>query len=202
MAKMNRFGQPVSVLAVIAIATTGISSPTLAGTDAATQGNLELAQTSVGGQCRAAKISIPIFRERSATSEALQLVAADQTVTIAGTSDTNGFIAVSTPAAGFVYAINLKPCGNTPPPPPPPPTKQLCRRVLRPAEGLTIRRDATSSSAVVGGVANLGRVTLTTNPATVRRAENRDWVQISAPAAGWVSNGLVTEAVSNLGICP
>ena len=197
MAKIHRFGQPVSILAIIAIATTGISHPTLAGTDNTTQGNFQLAQTSSG--CRAAKIAIPIFRERSATSEALQLVAADQTVTIAGTSDTNGFIAVSTPTAGFVFAINLKPCGNTPPPPP---TKQLCRQVLRPAEGLTIRRDASSSSVVVGGVANLGRVTLTTNPATVKRAENRDWVQISAPVAGWVSNGLVTESVSNLALCP
>lgn len=200
MIKMNRFRKSVNFLAVIAIAFTGISNSALAKTNATTaQESVQIAQASVAGQCRAAKISTPIFRERSATSEALQLVAADKTVTLAGTSDANGFIAVSTPISGFLFAVNLKPCGNTPTPPP---NKELCRRVLRPTEGLTIRRDATSTSAVVGGVAVLGQVTLTTNPATVKRAENRDWVQISAPINGWVSNGLATESVSNLGICP
>lgn len=199
MSKMNQFGKSVSVLAIIATATIGISNSAFANTDTTTQESLQLAQASPVGQCRAVKISTPIFKERAATSEALQLVAAEKTVTLAGSSDANGFIPVSTPISGFIYAINLKPCGNTPPPPP---TKQLCRRVLRPTEGLTIRRDATSTSAVVGGVGYLGQVTLTTNPATVKRAENRDWVQISAPASGWVSNGLATEAVSNLGICP
>lgn len=197
MVRMNRFREYFSFLAVIAIAFTGISNSALADTNP--QKSVQIAQASAVGQCRAAKISTPIFRGALATSEALQLVAADKTVTLAGTSDANGFIAVSTPTNGFVFAVNLKPCGNTPPPPP---NKELCRRVLRPNEGLTIRRDATSTSAVVGGVPVLGQVTLTTNPATVKRAENRDWVQIAAPANGWVSNGLATESVSNLGICP
>lgn len=194
MTKMNRFKKYFSFLAVVAIALTGISNSALADTNP--QESVQIAQASVVGQCRAAKISTPIFRGALATSEALQLVAADKTVTLAGTSDANGFIAVSSPTSGFVFAVNLKPCGNTPPP------KDLCRRVLRPNEGLTIRRDPTSTSPAVGGVAVLGQVTLTTNPATVTRAENRNWVQISAPAKGWVSNGLVTESVSNLGICP
>lgn len=197
MLKMNRFGKYLSFLAVVSIAVTGITNSALADTTA--QESVQVAQASVVGQCRAAKISTPIFRGALATSEALQLVAADRTVTLAGTSDANGFIAVSTPTSGYVFAVNLKPCGNTPPPPP---NKELCRRVLRPTEGLTIRRDATSTSPAVGGVPVFGQVTLTTNPATVKRAENRDWVQISAPANGWVSNGLATEAVSNLGICP
>lgn len=199
MSKINQFGKSVRVVAIVAIATTGISNSAFANTDTATQDNLQLAQASPVGQCRAAKISTPIFKERAATSEALQLVAAEKTVTLAGSSDASGLIPVSTPISGFIYAINLKPCGNTPTPPP---TKELCRRVLRPTEGLTIRRDATSTSAIVGGVGYLGQVTLTTNPATVKQAENRDWVQISAPASGWVSNGLATEKVSNLGLCP
>lgn len=194
MLKMKRFGKYLSFLAVVSIAVTGFSNSALAETNV--QESVQIAQASPVGQCRAAKISTPIFRGALATSEALQLVAADKTVTLAGTSDANGFIAVSAPTSGFVFAVNLKPCGNTPPP------KELCRRVLRPTEGLTIRRDATSTSPVVGGVPVLGQVTLTTNPATVRRAENRDWVQISTPANGWVSNGVVTESVSNLGICP
>jgi hypothetical protein len=194
MLKMNRFGKYLSFLAVVSITVTGFSNSALAETNV--QQSVQIAQASPVGQCRAAKISTPIFRGALATSEALQLVAADKTVTLAGTSDANGFIAVSAPTSGFVFAVNLKPCGNTPP------SKELCRRVLRPSEGLTIRRDATSTSPVVGGVPVLGQVTLTTNPATVTRAENRNWVQISAPANGWVSNGVVTESVSNLGICP
>jgi len=194
MAKMNRFRKCINFLAVIAIAFAGISNSALADTNV--QESVQIAQASIVGQCRAAKISTPIFRGALATSEALQLVAADKTVTLAGTSDANGFIAVSSPTSGFVFAVNLKPCNNTPP------TKELCRRVLRPNEGLTIRRNPTSTSDVVGGVPVLGQVTLTTNPATVTRAENRNWVQISAPANGWVSNGVVNESVSNLGICP
>lgn len=199
MKKTNRLGKPVSVLAVMAIAITSISTPAFAGTETTTpQESLQIAQTSLAGQCRAAKISIPIFRDRSATSEALQLVAADKTVTLAGSaSDTNGFIAVSGPTSGFVFAVNLKPCGDTPPP-----TKSLCRRVIRPAEGLIIRQDGTISSAAVGGVGYLQQVTVTTNPVTVKRADNRDWVQISAPTSGWVSNGIVSEALSNLSFCP
>ena len=196
MLKMKLFRKCLNFLAVIAIAIGGISNSALADTNVP-----ESAQTiqplPLVGQCRAAKISTPVFRGALATSEALRLVATDQTVTLAGnTSDANGFIAVSSPTSGFVFAVNLKPCGNTAPP------KNLCRRVLRPNEGLTIRRNPTSTSDVVGGVPVLGQVTLTTNPATVTRAENRNWIQISAPANGWVSNGLVTESVSNLGICP
>lgn len=201
MKKTHRLGKPVSILTIIAIATTGISTPAFAGTEITTpQDSLQLAQASLAGQCRAAKISIPVFRDSSATSEALRLVATDQTVTLAGTaSDVNGFIAVSGPVAGFVYAVNLKPCGSNPPPTP---TKALCRRVIRPIEGLTIRQDATVSSAIVGGVGYLQQVTVTTNPVTVKREGNRDWVQISTPASGWVSNGIVTESLSNLGYCP
>lgn len=194
MLKMNRFGKYFSCLAVASIAVTGISNSALADTNP--QESVQVAQASVVGQCRAAKISTPVFRGALATSEALQLVAADKTVTLAGTSDANGFIAVSSPTSGYVFAVNLKPCDNAPP------TKELCRRVIRPNEGLVIRRDATSTSSAVGGVPIFGQVTLTTSPATVTRAENRDWVQIAAPANGWVSNGLSSQSVSNLGYCP
>lgn len=197
MLKMNRFGKYFSFLAVVSIAVGGISNSALADTSA--QESVQVAQASAVGQCRAAKISTPVFRGALATSEALQLVAADKTVTLAGTSDANGFIAVSSPTSGYVFAVNLKLCNNAPPPPT---DNALCRRVIRPNEGLVIRRDATSTSPVVGGVPVLGRVTLTTNPATVTTAENRDWVKIAAPANGWVSNGLSSQSVSNLGICP
>ncbi|HEY9821554.1 MAG TPA: SH3 domain-containing protein [Candidatus Sericytochromatia bacterium] len=198
MKKMNQLGKLVSVLAVIAIAFTGMSTPVMAGTDiTSSKESLQLAQASLVGQCRAAKLSIPIFRERVATSEALRLLSANQTVTLSDNAvDANGFIGISAPTPGFVHAINLKPCGT-----PPPPTGSLCRRVVQPPDGLVIRRDPSSTSPSVGGVAYLGQVTLTTNPPTVRRGENRDWVQISAPASGWVSNGFTSATSSNLAFC-
>ena len=198
MKKMNQLGKLVSVLAVMAIAFTGMSTPVMAGTDITTsKESLQLAQGSLVGQCRAVKLSIPIFRERVATSEALRLLSANQTVTLSDNAvDANGFIGISAPTPGFVHAINLKPCGT-----PPPPTASLCRRVVQPPDGLLIRRDPNTTSPSVGGVAYLGQVTLTTNPPTVRRAENRDWVQISAPASGWVSNGFTSATSSNLAFC-
>lgn len=199
MLKMKRFRKCLNFLAVIAIAIGGISNSALADTNVQESAQTIQPLPALVGQCRAAKISTPVFRGALATSEALQLVAADKTVTLAGnTSDANGFIAVSSPTSGYVFAVNLKLCNNTPPPT----DNALCRRVIRPNEGLTIRRDATSTSSAVGGVPIFGRVTLTTSPATVTRAENRDWVQISAPANGWVSNGLANQSASNLGYCP
>lgn len=197
---MNRLGKPINVLTVLAIATTGMSTPAVASPDITSDrpGDLKLAQ--LVGQCRAAKQQIPVFRSADPTSEALRLISTEGQVTLASNAvDANGFISISAPVSGFVHAINLKNCnssGGTPP------TKDLCRRVIRPSEGLIIRRDPTSTSAQVGGVSYLERVSLTTAPPTVKRAENRDWIEISAPARGWVSNGLVTDAGSNLAYCP
>jgi hypothetical protein len=200
METMNRLGKPINLLAVIAIATTGMSTPAMAGTDITPpEGNLQLAQASLAGQCRAAKQQIPIFRESDPTSEALRLIAVNDEVILAGTSvEGDGFIRISGPVTGFVHAINLKPCGgNTEIPA----TKELCRQVIRPSQGLVIRRQPTSTAAQVGGIPYLGRITLTSNPATVTKAENRNWVEVALPAKGWVSNGLVTEANSNLSYC-
>lgn len=200
MKTMNQLGKPINLLAVIAIATTGMSTPAMAGTDTTpSEGNLKLAQASLVGQCRAAKQQIPIFREADPTSEALRLIAANDEVILAGTSvEADGFIRISGPVNGFVHAINLKPCGgNTEIPA----TKELCRQVVRPSQGLVIRREPTTTSPQIGGVGYLGRVTLTSNPATVTKAENRNWVEVALPVKGWVSNGLVTEPNSNLAYC-
>jgi hypothetical protein len=207
MQTMNRWGKPINLLAVIAIATTGMSTSALAGTDITTsQGSWKLAQAASVGQCRAAKVQIPVFKLADVTSEAIRLLSPDEQVTLAANSvDTNGFISISTPVVGFVQAANLKPCGSsssgstgttssTP--------KELCRRVVRPPQGLLIRREPSTSAAQVGSVYYLRKVTLTTNPATVKQADNRDWVEIAAPVKGWVSNGLESEPRSNLAYCP
>lgn len=200
MENINRLHQSVNLLTAIALATTSMSLPAMAATDMASpQGIVQLAQGSLAGQCRAAKQAIPIFREADATSEALRLLAVNEEVTLGGsTVDGSGFINISGPVAGYVHAVNLKTCGGSSTPPG---GTNLCRRVARPPQGLLIRREPSASSVQVGSLAYLGRVTLTANPPTVRRVDDRNWVEISAPARGWVSNGLVTEQLSNLVYC-
>jgi hypothetical protein len=232
MKKMNRLGNPVSVLAVMAIATAGMSTPSIAGTDITMpEGSLKLAAASLVGQCRAAKVQIPVYKLANTSSEALRLLAPNEQVTLAGNAvDPKGFISISAPVPGFVLASNLIPCSSTTTGTTSGTTtgttsdtttgttnggttgttsgttgttsaKDLCRQVARPPQGLVIRREPTSTSARVGGVAYLRRVTLTTNPPTMKTAENRDWVEISAPARGWISNGLETVPRSNLVYC-
>lgn len=200
MENMTRLHQSVHILTAIALATTSMSLPAIAVTDMASpQGTVQLAQGSIAGQCRAAKQPIPVFREADATSEALRLLGANEEVTLAGsTVDGSGFINISGPVDGYVHAMNLKNCAGSSTPPG---GTSLCRLVARPPQGLLIRREPSASSAQVGSLANLRRVTLTTNPPTIKQADNRNWVEISAPARGWISNGLVTEKLSNLTYC-
>ncbi len=125
------------------------------------------------------------------------------------------WIQVSQPAAGWVSngfnPTNLAVCASNPNPNPNPnphpnpnpnPTPgSRCRRVINPSEGLVIRKEATTSSAIVGGVGLYQRMTLTSSPATTSKdSSGRTWVQIEAPASGWVSNG--TGGQSNIGVCP
>ncbi|HEY9676234.1 MAG TPA: SH3 domain-containing protein [Waterburya sp.] len=218
MATMNRLGKSVHVLAAMAIATTGMSTSALAGSGSIpSQGGVKLAQRSLAGQCRAAKLSMPIYRAADTTSEAVRLLSANEQVTLADDRvNANGFIRVSSPAEGYVQAVNLTSCsdtgsssgstsgstgGSTSGGTPSASSKDLCRRVVRPPQGLVIRREATTASAQVGSLAYLARVTITTIPATVKQADNRDWVEISAPVRGWVSNGLNSEPKSNLAYC-
>ncbi len=200
MEKVHRLSQSLNILTVIAIATSGISFPASAGTNITTsQESLQLAQASLVGQCRATKLQIPIFRAADATSEAIGLIASDEQVTLADNAvGANGFIGISAPLTGFVHAVNLKTCSSGTAPPG---DKDVCRQVVRPPQGLLIRRQPSTTAAQVGQVASLGRVTLSTTPATVKQADNRNWIEISSPARGWVSNGLLTERQSNLVYC-
>lgn len=114
------------------------------------------------------------------------------------------WVQVSSPAAGwlsngFSNPTNLSVCSGGTTPPPPPPSR--CRRVINPPDGLVIRRDANINSPSVGGVGLNGRMTITTTPPTTSRdSQGRTWVEIEAPARGWVSNGFGGQ--SNIGVCP
>ncbi len=213
MKKMYK-GRSVPVLAVIAIATTGMSTSAIAHSDITpSQASVKLAQASLAGQCRATKLQIPIFREANTTSEALQLLSPNAEVTLADNRvNRRGFIRISAPVEGYVEAVNLKPCTastgvtstdttQTPATSSTSSTTDLCRRVARPPQGLVIRREPTTTSVRLGRVAYLGRVTLSATPATEKKDEVRNWVEISSPTRGWVSNGLLTEEESNLGYC-
>ncbi len=218
MATMNRLGKSVHVLAAMAIATTGASTSAVAGTGSIpSQGSVKLAQGSLVGQCRATKLSMPVYRAADTTSEAVRLLSANEQVTLADNRvNANGFIRISSPVEGYVQAVNLTSCsdtgstsgstsgstgGSTSGGTPAASSKDLCRRVVRPAQGVVIRREPTTASAQVGSLAYLARVTITTIPPTVKQADNRDWVEISAPVRGWVSNGLNSEPKSNLAYC-
>jgi hypothetical protein len=167
------------------------------------------AGSSLVGQCRAVNKATAVYKERS-TSSVVSFLKMSDRVTLAENAGQNGFIAVSAPSQGFVQAVNLKPCGGggTPPvvTPPTPDAKKLCRQVARTAvmiqnNGLNIRSEASDTATIVGGIAPGATLTLTTAPATSKVDAGRVWIQISAPTAGWVSNGFQGDK-GNLVMCP
>lgn len=154
-----------------------------------------------------------VRREPNSSSEPVGGVAQGAQVTLTTNPPTarkdaagRTWIEISAPRSGWVSnglpgnPTNLVYCsGSTPPPPPPPPPANRCRRVIRPPEGLTIKKAPSVNAATVGSVGLYQRVTLTTIPPTVNKEpEGRTWVQIEAPVPGWVSNGF---SGSNLGYC-
>jgi Bacterial SH3 domain len=118
------------------------------------------------------------------------------------------WVEISAPKAGWISngfpgdSGHLVMCsGAKPPETPKPPAGSTCRRVIRPNEGLLIRSDANMGAKVLGGVGLNQRVTLTSDPATTKKdSQGRSWIQISAPTAGWISNGFGT--ANNTGACP
>lgn len=155
----------------------------------------------LSGQCRAAARSIFIYAERS-TANPIRALQADEQVILAEASGRNGWIAIRSPISGFVQAKDLKPCagnsGTTPSPTPP----NRCRRVIyEDDEGLAIRESPTTNSARVGGVFFGDRVTLSDPPQFRLDDAGREWVRITAPTAGWLSNGFPQLGDINLKAC-
>ncbi len=190
---LNRCNPAIAGFALIAIA--GAATPAFAQTPTAAP--------VLTGQCREAKVSTPIFSQRSSTSSTVSLLATAQKVTLAENAVTDGFILVSVPNKGYVQAVNLRPCSGvpTPTPTPAPGDKGLCRRVTQ-TKGLIIRQGPNTTSAIVGGADFNSQVFVTANPATSSTAsDGRVWVQIAKPAAGWISNGFKDDPSSNLVFC-
>ncbi|MGA7935749.1 MAG: hypothetical protein WCA35_19520 [Kovacikia sp.] len=193
---INVWTKPASIMAAVAISTSGIGLPAAAQSQTETSPTSAPAPESLIGQCRAVNKPTPIYTKPLATSPSLGTLATNSKVTLADNGNGAGFIGISKPLKGFVQSVNLKPC-------PPAPPANACRRVIYPpVGGINIRREPNITSELLGGIPYLGKLYLTTVPATTKTdASNRVWVEIAKPINGWVSNGF-KGGNSNLGYCP
>lgn len=152
--------------------------------------------------CRAAKQDIYIYRQRSTASLRIRQLPLNSQVTLAGTAS-DGWIAISSPERGFVQTESLKRCDRVSPAVAPRTTaSELCRRVTYDGdEGLNIREQPSTDSVVVGRGFLGDLVTLKTlNP--ILDSNGREWVEITFPVAGWISNGFPSQGDINLQRCP
>lgn len=212
-------------LSVRAAETTTLKSNAAPSASTAQSGTMQLAQ--IVGTCRTLNSDVTVYTGASPSSGSIGTLRKGVIVRLSDNGSA-GFVGIDQPITGFVQARYLSPgvtCpGNTTPPttppatppttppttppatppttPPPADAAARCRFVVNPAEGLVIRASASSTSNRVGGVGRGERVTLTTNPATRQTdSAGRNWIQISRPQAGWISNGF-SNGPSNLIFCP
>jgi hypothetical protein len=216
MKMISYWGQPVALMVVLS-ALSSLIAPAYAlpGT---TTDTTQLAQRDLVGQCRAAKQRLPIYRQPATSSPSDRILATDEPVTLADNGNGNGWIRISAPIAGFVQAANLSVCSGPvavnpkPVPAPAPPTKpvpaptsSLCRVVTYngPEGGLAIRSKPDRAAPRVDGVKFGDRVTLRTSPPPSNLdKDGRDWVELTAPSRGWISNGFPSSKSMNIGNCP
>ncbi len=219
MKKMSHWAKPVALFAIVLSAVGSMKAPAaVSGTTPANtiqdseptsfqrQGNFRLAQGGLVGQCRAAKQRIFVYSQRSTTSQTIRTLAPNEQVTLAD-NGSGGWIAISSPATGYVQANNLTACSGVvvKPTPTPNQTSSLCRVVTYngPEGGLAVRSRPEKSAPRIAGVYLGSRVTLRTSPppSTLDR-EGRAWVEITAPSRGWISNGFPSTKSTNTGPCP
>jgi hypothetical protein len=162
-----------------------------------TSSNSQVAQGLVG-QCRVTAKSIFVYRERS-TANPIRALEGNERVSLAEASGRDGWIAINSPVRGFVETRDLTGCSRGEAP-----TRQLnlCRQVTyRGIEGLAIRERPDSNSLRVGGAFNGERVTLSNPPEFRQDTEGREWARLTAPIAGWISNGFPSVGDLNLEAC-
>lgn len=170
------------------------------------------------GECRALNRTAFLYTTRSRESPVLSLTE-NSRVTLEEESKGDGWIAVSTLAGdnlGFVETRYLMPCNNTANTNPPstttnrPPkliepsitTNQnpsVCRRVIyRDPEGVAIRTAPRADATWLGSLGFDDVVMI--DRSQTRRVGEREWVKLTRPVEGWMSNGFPGEG-SNLGVC-
>lgn len=160
-----------------------------------------IAAEPLTGQCRAAKQSTGLYKDRVSTSSLLASLKTDDKVTLAEETAKDGLIAVSTPTKGYVQTVNLKLCpGSKPAPKPDPkPNTSSCRLVTQ-VKGLAIRK-APASGEIVGGVAQNEKITLVMPAESKNTDDGRTWIKIAKPMEGWVSEGFAN-GYKNVTACP
>lgn len=185
--KNHGLSQSMAVVAGAAIAATLISAPAMA--------------QDLAGQCRRTNQRVDVYPSRGENVQPSGSLPSG-TVVILSDNGSGGLVGISSPTTGLVQARYLNTNCDTSGAKPPV-TGSKCRRVIYPDDGLVIRSQPSRTSNNLGGVGMNGRVELTTDPATRRKdGEGREWVEITQPKAGWVSNGYAGTGYSNLGMCP
>lgn len=218
MKKISNWGQSLTIFALglstvgsMMAPATALPSTTTDHVQQSESTSFQLAQRDLVGQCRAAKAKLAIHREPSTTSPADRILATDEQVTLADNGNNRGWIRISAPIAGFVEASDLTSCSgvvvnpNPKPTPPATSTTSLCRVVTYngPEGGLAIRSRPDRIAPRVDGVKLGDRVTLRTSPPPSNLdKDGRDWVELTAPSRGWISNGFPSSKSMNLGGCP
>lgn len=187
----------------------------------ASTASLQLAQ--LAGECRAAKRSIFVYRDRSNLNP-LEGLTAGERVILQEEDKNNGWIAVrvmSSGVAGFVQTPDLRNCNGATAPPTaspqfPPSTRRpnsvagsnsnnsspLCRQVIyRGVEGMAVRSAPSAEATRVGGLAFGDRILI--DPASTQiSSQGREWVRLTSPLQGWMSNGFPAfPGDRNLGRC-
>lgn len=109
------------------------------------------------------------------------------TIVTLDSTPSNGWVTISSPTKGYVFDTYLTSCDT---PVSTPGTSQTtmmdgntCRQILS-REGVSIRKEASTESVILGSLANGQKVTI------INRGAN-GWVPISAPVNGFVSSSVL-----------
>lgn len=174
-------------------------------------GNLaESFQTAqLTNQCRQVNQDVSLYENASVESVSAGFLRKGTEVNLAQDRVIGGWIAVDTPVAGFLRAMNLAPCGSYPVPAPSVPTNvdtsvgvnvptEVCinYRVSQ-EDGLEVYESDNQSSPVIDYVFPTEKVKFT--QASARG--DVEWLNITAPIEGWIENGILGSDSSNTSSC-
>lgn len=149
------------------------------------------------GECRAAKQSIFVYDRPDSSSRKIRSMLTNEEVIVAD-RERNGWIAISSPVKGFVQTVDMKTCqgGDRAPGE----STGRCRRVTDiVGQGLNIRALPNTESDIIGSLFPGDLVMFKINPPQISVGESgRQWVQITFPQEGWISQGFPESESSNL----
>ncbi len=201
MRQMSNWQISVTLPTLLLSALTAFVLPSTAASTAKTQeiqtpkitsfqneGVYQLAQGSDNCRSVAARNGLYVREDPTVYSRALGILPYGRNVTVVesrGANTVGGnpgveWMPISAPMQGYVYAGFLSSCQESPAP-------KNCREISQ-RGGLSVRREPSINSAVVGVVPNGGNV-------TIENIGTNGWVPISAPLEGYVS-------AANLTYCP